>query len=268
MTDAKRPLGLLVSIVAVAVMIFLILPQVILLIQSFTAEDYLSFPPKAYGLRWYGFIFEDDTWRKALGTSLIVAGVVTPLALLFGTAAALGLDRGPLITRKALRTLLVSPMVLPHVVLGMAIYRVFLPLRFDDTLIGFIAAHLVLCIPYVIVTVGASLQAFDRSLEQAAASLGAPLPVALWRVTLPIIRPGLIGGAVFAFITSFDEFIVTYFLASRMTTAPIQIFSSLSYQLEPSIAAVSGLTLVVTAALSGLLILRGGVAGKRGGFAA
>lgn len=262
MPDTKRPLGLVVSTVAVLVMAFLILPQLILLVQSFTAEDYLSFPPRAYGLRWYVFIFEDATWRKALGTSLLVAGVVTPLALVFGTAAAIGLDRGPVLVRKAMRTALVSPMVLPHVVLGMAIYRVFLPLRFDDTLGGFMAAHLVLCIPYVIVTVGASLQAFDRTLEQAAASLGAPLGVALWRVTLPLIRPGIVGGAVFAFITSFDEFIVTYFLASRQTTAPIQIFSSLSYQLEPSIAAVSGLTLVITAALSGVLILRGGMTGK------
>ena len=113
----------------------------------------------------------------------------------------------------------------------------------------------------VVVTAGASLQGMDRSLEEAAASLGASVPVTLWRVVLPLIRPGLIAGAVFAFITSFDEFIVTYFLASRQTTAPIQIFSSLSYQLEPSIAAVSGLTLVVTAALCGLLILRGSVAG-------
>ncbi|OYW56562.1 MAG: hypothetical protein B7Z30_12360 [Rhizobiales bacterium 12-68-15] len=226
---SETRIGLFVGSIASLVMVFLVLPQVILLVQSFTAEDYLSFPPR--------------------------------LALVIGTAAAIGLDRGPMVLRKAMRTALVSPMILPHVVLGMAIYRVFLPIRFDDTVTGFLIAHLVLCVPYVIVTVGASLQGMDRSLEQAAVSLGASVPMALWRVVLPLIRPGLIGGAVFAFITSFDEFIVTYFLASRQTTAPIQIFSSLSYQLEPSIAAVSGLTLVVTAALCGLLILRGGMAG-------
>ncbi|MFG1343386.1 ABC transporter permease [Xanthobacter autotrophicus DSM 431] len=260
----ENRIGFLVGTIAVAVMVFLVLPQVILLIQSFTAEDYLSFPPKAFGLRWYAAIFQDETWRKALGTSLLIAVLVTPLAVVIGTAAAIGLDRGPMKMRKAMRTALVSPMILPHVVLGMAIYRVFLPIRFDDTISGFLIAHLVLCVPYVIVTVGASLQGMDRSLEQAAQSLGASMPVALWRVVLPLIRPGLIAGAVFAFITSFDEFIVTYFLASRQTTAPIQIFSSLSYQLEPSIAAVSGLTLVVTAALSGLLILRGSMAGTAG----
>lgn len=258
---SENRIGLFVGALAVLVMAFLVLPQGILLIQSFTAEDYLSFPPKSFGLRWYAYIFQDPVWLKALGTSLLIAILVTPLSLIIGTAAAIGLDRGPMRLRKALRTALVSPMILPHVVLGMAIYRIFLPIRFDDTVMGFLIAHLVLCVPYVIVTVGASLQGMDRSLEQAAVSLGASVPVALWRVVLPLIRPGLTGGAVFAFITSFDEFIVTYFLASRQTTAPIQIFSSLSYQLEPSIAAVSGLTLVVTAALSGLLILRGSIGG-------
>lgn len=257
----ENRIGVFVSTVAAGMMMFLLLPQVILLIQSFTAEDYLSFPPRSFGLRWYADIFHDETWRRALATSLLIAVLVTPLAVVIGTAVAIGLDRGPMKMRKAMRTALVSPMILPHVVLGMAIYRVFLPIRFDDTIPGFLIAHLVLCVPYVIVTVGASLQGMDRSLEQAAQSLGASVPVALWRVVLPLIRPGVIAGAVFAFITSFDEFIVTYFLASRQTTAPIQIFSSLSYQLEPSIAAVSGLTLVATAALSGLLILRGSLAG-------
>lgn len=257
----ENRIGFFVGTVAVAMMALLILPQLILLIQSFTVEDYLSFPPKVFGFRWYAYIFRDEAWLRALGTSLLIAVLVTPLSVVVGTAAAIGLDRGPARMRKAVRTALISPMILPHVVLGMAIYRVFLPMRFDDTIAGFLIAHLVLCVPYVVVTVGASLQAMDRSLEQAAVSLGASLPRALWRVVLPLARPGLIAGAVFAFITSFDEFIVTYFLASRQTTAPIQIFSSLSYQLEPSIAAVSGLTLVVTAALSGLLVLRGSVAG-------
>ncbi|QEL25094.1 ABC transporter permease [Bosea sp. F3-2] len=258
----ENRIGLFVGAVAWATMAFLILPQLILLIQSFTIEDYLSFPPKAFGFRWYAYIFHDETWLKALGTSLLIAALATPLAVVIGTAAAIGLDRGPSCMRKIVRTALISPMILPHVVLGMAIYRVFLPIRFDDTVTGFLVAHLVLCVPYVVVTVGASLQAMDRSLEQAAMSLGASLPTALWRVVLPLARPGIIAGAVFAFITSFDEFIVTYFLASRQTTAPIQIFSSLSYQLEPSIAAVSGLTLVITVALSGLLVLRGSLVGS------
>jgi putative spermidine/putrescine transport system permease protein len=258
-SDRRR--ALLINSIAGCVVLFLVVPQAILLVQSFTAESYLAFPPKTFGLRWYRFVLADPDWLRAIRTSLVVAGIVTPVALVIGTAAALGLDRGPDGVRKMLRTALISPMILPHVVLGMAIYRVLLPIRFDDTTTGFVIAHLVLCIPFVVLAVGASLQTFDRSLEQAAQSLGAPLWRAIWLVTLPMIRPGLVGGAVFAFITSFDEFIVTYFLATRNTTVPIQIFSSLSYQLEPSITAVSGLTLIVTALLSALIIVRGNVEG-------
>lgn len=250
--------GLVVPLVACTVLFFLMVPQAILLVQSFTAEDYLSFPPRAFSLRWYAFVLSDPDWQRAMTTSLIVAAVATPLALVLGISAALAIDRGPAGGRKLLRSILISPMLLPHVVLGMALYRVFLPIRLDDTLAGFIAAHLLLCVPYVIVTVGASLESFDHRMEEAAQSLGASRWRAFVHVVLPIIRPGILAGAIFSFITSFDEFIVTYFLATRNFTVPIQIFGSLSYQLEPSIAAVSGLTLVLTAALSGLLITRGG----------
>ena len=236
---------------------FLVVPQVILLVQSFTAETYLSFPPKSFGLRWYGHVLTDEGWRRAFLTSLGIAAAATPLALVIGTAVAVGLDRGPRRGRRMLRAFVVSPMVLPHVVLGLALYRVFLSVALDDTMAGFVLAHLLLGVPYVVVTVGASLQTFDRSLEEAAKSLGATPLRALVEVTLPVIAPGLLAGAIFAFITSFDEFIVTYFLASRQTTIPIQIFGSLSYQIEPSIAAVSGLTLIVTMALSALLVVKG-----------
>jgi putative spermidine/putrescine transport system permease protein len=246
-----------VGVVALAIMLFLIAPQLVLVVQSFTAEDYLSFPPRMFGLRWYRHILTDDVWRQAFLTSLLVAGLATPLGLILGASAAFALDRGPLRGRRLTRAVLISPMVLPHIVLGLALYRVFLAVALDDTVLGFLVAHLLLVIPYVVVTVGASLQTLDPSLEEAAESLGASAFGAFWHITLPGIAPGLLAGAIFAFITSFDEFIVTYFLASRNVTVPLQIFGSLSYQLDPSIAAVSGLTLFVTAALSVVLVLRG-----------
>jgi len=255
--------GMLVSILSLVVVSFLLLPQIIILVESFTAGDYLAFPPRHLGLRWYWYVLTDEVWQKAIGRSLVVAGVVTPLALLFGTSAAFALDRGSYAFRKVLRAALVSPMVLPHVVLGFALYRVILSVSLDDTIAGFIMAHLLLCVPYVIVTVGASLQVFNRSLEEAAQSLGASPLQAVLRVTLPVASPGIVAGGIFAFITSFDEFIVTYFLATRNVTIPIQIFSSLSYQLEPSVAAISGLTLIVTAALSVLFITRGNLTRRR-----
>jgi ABC-type spermidine/putrescine transport system permease subunit II len=254
--------GWLLASLATAILAFLLIPQMILLVQSFTAEDYLSFPPRAFGFKWYWYVLTDERWRRALGTSLVIAGAATPLALILGTAAALGLDRGPQRGRRLVRAALVSPMVLPHVVLGLALYRVFLPARLDDTVGGFIVAHLLLAVPYVVVTVGAGLETFNHTLEEAAQSLGASPARAFFHITLPIIAPGLLAGAIFSFVTSFDEFIVTFFLATRSVTIPIQIFGSLSYQIEPSIAAVSGLTLVVTALLSTLLVARGGFGGR------
>lgn len=259
--DAGRRL---VAAAALSILGFLIVPQVILLVQSFTAETYLSFPPRSFGIRWYGHVLTDEGWRRAFLTSLGVATAATPLALMIGTAVAVGLDRGPRRGRRVMSAFFVSPMVLPHVVLGLALYRVFLSAALDDTVQGFVLAHLLLGVPYVVITVGASLQTFDRSIEEAAKSLGAKPLRAFVEVTLPAIAPGLLAGAIFAFITSFDEFIVTYFLASRQTTIPIQIFGSLSYQIEPSIAAVSGLTLIVTMTLSALLVVKGrfGAAGR------
>jgi putative spermidine/putrescine transport system permease protein len=255
--------GMLISMLALLTIIFLVTPQIILLIESFTSGDYLAFPPPRLGLRWYWEVLTDETWRGALIRSLLVAMVVTPVALVLGTSAAFALDRGLPGVGRPLRAALVSPMVLPHVVLGLAIYRVFLPVRLDDTIFGFIIAHLLLCVPYVIVIVGASLQTFDRSLEEVAQSLGASPWQAVFHVTLRVVAPALLASGIFAFITSFDEFIVTYFLATRNVTVPIQIFSSLSYQLEPSVAAVSGLTLIVTIILCTLLVARGTLAGQR-----
>lgn len=248
---------LLLAAAACLVLIFLLAPQVVLLVQSFTAETYLSFPPRSFGLRWYAFVAGDETWRRAIVTSLLVASVSTPLALLLGGAAALALDRGPARGRGALKGALISPMVLPHVVLGLSLYRVFLAIALDDTFTGFVAAHLLLSLPYVVVTVGASLQTFDLAQEEAARSLGASPARAFRYVTLPAIMPGVLAGMIFAFVTSFDEFIVTFFLASRKVTIPIQIFGSLSYQIEPSIAAMSGYTMLITVALSAVLVVKG-----------
>jgi len=244
---------------AAVVLAFLMLPQAILLIQSFTRDNYLAFPPAHYGLRWYGVILSDPAWLDALGRSLLIAAIVTPLTLGLGAAAAYGLDRGPARGRRALYTVLVAPMILPHVVLGLGQFQVAFWSRLQDTVPVYVLAHLTVALPYAIITIGASLQGFDRRLEEAAQSLGASPWRSVRHVTLPVLRPGLVAAAIFAFITSFDEFIITYFLSARRITVPIQIFNSLSFNLEPSVAAISGLTLIVTAGLTGLLIARGQV---------
>jgi ABC-type spermidine/putrescine transport system permease subunit II len=132
-----------------------------------------------------------------------------------------------------------------------------LELDIDDSMLAYIPAHLTITIPFVIISVGASLQTFEVTLEEAARSLGASRFWAVWYITLPIIRPGLVAGAIFSFIISFDEFIITFFLTTFQRTLPIEMFSTLMYQVKPSIAAVSTLTLAVTAFLTAMLMLRG-----------
>tara|TARA_B100000029_G_C16732950_1_gene651479 strand:- start:23 stop:511 length:489 start_codon:yes stop_codon:yes gene_type:complete len=156
---------------------------------------------------------------------------------------------------------MISPMVLPHIVLGLGLFKLALQFNIADSLWAFVPAHLTITIPFVIITVGASLQTFNISLEEAARSLGASRFQAVWYITLPIIRPGLIAGAIFSFIISFDEFIITFFLATFQRTLPLEMFSTLMYQVKPSIAAVSALTLAVTAFLTSILMFRGQVVG-------
>lgn len=252
---------LLLALFSAAVIFFLVAPLVILVIQSFTNESYLSFPPPSYGVRWYHAVIVSPDWQEAVGLSLLIAMIVTPLSLVLGTLAAFGLDRGPLKGRRSLYAVMIAPMVLPHIVLGLGIFRIALQFDISDSLWAFVPAHLTITVPFVVISVGASLQTFDVALEEAARSLGASWFRAVWYVTLPVIRPGLIAGAIFSFIISFDEFIITFFLATYSLTLPLEMFSTLMFQVKPSIAAISTLTLIVTAGLTAALMLRGQVLG-------
>ena len=243
------------------VLFFLTAPLVILIIQSFTNESYLSFPPPTYGTRWYTEVIYSEDWQNATFLSLTLALIVTPLSLVLGTLVAFGLERGPKKGKQTIQAIMISPMVLPHIVLGLGLFKIALQLNISDSLWAFVPAHLTITIPFVIVTVGASLQTFNISLEEAARSLGASKFWAVWYITLPIISPGLIAGAIFSFIISFDEFIITFFLATFQRTLPLEMFSTLMYQVKPSIAAVSALTLAITAILTLVLMFRGQVVG-------
>ncbi|MDJ1009242.1 MAG: ABC transporter permease [Paracoccaceae bacterium] len=249
----------LTLIATLFILVFLTAPLFILIVQSFTAEAHLRFPPESFGTRWYGYIFQSEPWREAGLRSLLVAGIVAPGALVIGTMAALGLDRGPGFGRNGLYALLIAPMVLPHLVLALGMLHVALSMGLEDTLLAIVLGHLTIAVPYVVVTVGASLQSVDRMQEEAARSLGANDWNVFRHVIFPAIRPGVLGGAIFAFIASFDEFIVTFFLATFQNTLPLQIFSTLSFQVEPSIAAASTLVLVGTALLTALILTQGQV---------
>lgn len=229
---------------------FLLLPIVLIVALSFGSSRYLQFPPRAWTLKWYSQVFADPSWLTSLDTSLEVAIVVTALSVLIGTMASFGLTRGNYRGRELLRALLLTPMVLPVVILAVGLYAFFLRLHLNGTFVGFVIAHLVVALPFAIISVSNSLERFDRSVEDAAVLCGASRFGAILRVTLPAIRLGLYGAAIFSFLASWDEVVLAIFMASPdMQTLPVRIYSTLQQDLSPVIASVSSLLVAATTAL-------------------
>ncbi|ADB49004.1 ABC transporter permease [Conexibacter woesei] len=232
----------------VLVGLWLILPTLVVIPVGFSERASFAFPPDGLSLRWYRNFFEDPAWIGALGNSLLIGLLSAALATVLGTAAALGLARwSSRRGRPVTRALLLSPLVLPGIVIAIAIYAVFLKLRLLGTVQGFVLAHAMLGMPLVLVAVTASLEGFDARLERAAASLGAGPWATARQVTLPLIAPGVLSGALFAFMTSFDEVMVALFIKSPyLETLPVKMFASMSRDVDPTIAAAASLILALT----------------------
>ncbi len=251
-----RPGRLLLVGYCTLVGLFVLVPTLVVVPLSFSSVRSLRFPPPGWSTQWYSEFFTSPEWRDAALNSLRVAGVVTVLATALGTMAALALLNSTRRWTRAARIFLVAPMIVPGVVIAVGMYYVFLRWQLTETFIGFVLAHTVLAIPIVVITVGASLQSFDTQLVRASQSLGAGPLTTFRTVTLPLILPGVLGGALFAFLTSFDESIVALFLSGpEMRTLPIEIFLSVTSSLDPTIAAAS----TVLLALTTLLMLAFGV---------
>jgi putative spermidine/putrescine transport system permease protein len=234
------------------ILAFLVLPIVVVIVVSFSSATYLTFPPPAFGLRWYDVYFASADWLRSTWLSLWVAACVVVLATLLGTLAALGIARLPKALRALATALILSPLIVPAIVVAIGIYYAFARYGLVGTPAGLILAHTCLAVPFVVTSVSASLSGLDPRLEQAALSLGATPTGTFFQVTLPLIRPGVLAGALFAFITSFDELIVALFISgSGAVTLPRRMWDDLQYQIEPTIAAVSTLTIVLTVVLMG-----------------
>ena len=234
------------------VLLFLALPILLIVVVSFSSASYLTFPPPAFGLRWYRAYFTSSDWLAATWLSLTIGAAVVVLATTLGTLAALGLTRLPHAARAAVAALVLSPMIVPTIVVAIGVYYAFARYGLIGTPIGLVLAHTCLAVPFVVTSVGASLAGFDRRLEQAARSLGATPWGAFRQVTLPLIRSGVLIGALFAFITSFDELIVALFLSgSGAITLPRRMWDDLRFAIDPTIAAVSTLIILLTAVLLG-----------------
>ena len=232
------------------VLAFLVLPILVIIPMSFTSGNLLAFPLPGLSLRWYESLFEGDAWVDATRNSLIIGLAATALAMVLGTLAASGLSRMVSPLKTFIIGLILSPVLIPIVITAVGMYFFFADAGLSGTYPGLILAHTVLAVPFVVITVLASLERFDGTLLRAAATLGAGPLTAFRRVTLPIILPGIASGGLFAFVTSFDEIVVTLFLAApTQRTLPRQIFSGVREYVSPGIAAVATLLIVMSAIL-------------------
>jgi len=231
------------------VLAFLMAPILVILPLSFSAGSFLYFPLPGVSLRWYADFFTSDLWLPALRNSLVVGAGATLLATSLGTLAAFGFWRARFPGRRLLFALLLSPLVVPVIIVAVGVYFVFAPLGLADGLLGLTLAHAALGAPFVLVTVLSTLSGFDRSLLDAAASLGAPPWVAFRRVALPIVFPGIFSGALFAFAASFDEVVVALLMTGPgHRTLPLQMFAGINQEISLTITA-AGTLLVVLACL-------------------
>ncbi len=245
--------------VGVLVLLFLLLPILVIMPLSFSSSSFLSYPIPGWSLQWYDNLFSSEEWARATRNSFIVAPLATILATVLGTMAAVGLARVNFWGKGALMSLLIAPMVVPIVVVGVSTYLFFAKLGLNDSYLGLVLVHAALGAPFVLTTVLATLQSFNENLIRASLSLGAGHLETFFRVTLPIIAPGVISGALFAFATSFDEVVVTLFIAGpQQVTLPRQMFTGIRENINPTIAAVATLLIIFTTALMlGLEWLRG-----------
>ncbi|ACM00054.1 ABC transporter permease [Cereibacter sphaeroides] len=259
------------------IFLFLIAPILIVIPLSFNVEPYftftekmLSLDPDGYSLRWYDTlltfgmanpeaprdsswwmdVWNNAAWVRAAKNSVIIGVSSTVVATVLGTVAALGLSRPEMPYRRAIMAILISPMIVPIIITATGLFFFYSATGFAGSYVGVVLAHATLGIPFVIITVTATLVGFDRSLTRAAASLGASPTTTFFKVTMPLILPGVISGALFAFVTSFDEVVVVLFVAAHdQQTIPRQMWNGIREQISPAILSVATILVIVSVLL-------------------
>ena len=253
-THSERVWYYMFRTLCVLIFIFLVGPIFVIIPLSFNELPYftftpemLSFDPAGYSTKWYQEFFTEDSWQQAVKNSFLIAVFATLISTFLGTLAALGLSRPEMPFRKTIMALLISPMIVPLIISAAGMYFFYARIGLASTHIGVILAHAALGIPFVIITVTATLVGFDHSLTRAAASLGSSPIRTFFVVIVPLILPGVISGALLAFITSFDEVVVVLFVGSvEQRTIPWKMFSGIREEIRPTILAVATLLVVVS----------------------
>ena len=233
---------------------FLIFPILVIIPLSFNAQDFFTFTPEmlafkaeGYSLKHYEDFFTNTDWQNALKNSLRIAPIATIMSVSFGTLAAIGLSQSHVPARRAIMAILISPMIVPLIISATGMYFFYSKIGIQGTYWGVVLAHAVLGVPFVIITVTATLVGFDKSLTRAAANMGAGPVRTFFKIQMPLILPGVISGGLFAFITSFDEVVVVLFVGSAgQKTLPWQMFTGLREQISPTILAVATILIAMS----------------------
>ena len=235
------------SIYIGAACLVLMTPIVIVLILAVGDQTYMRFPPESLSLRWFATFFGDPRWQRALGSSVLIAAVACVIATVLGFFAAYAFVRSDMRAKKLLLSFMLMPIIIPHVITAIAMYFVAGPLKLVGNVFWIGLCHATVALPIVLLILLSSLQGVDVNLERAALSLGSSRIGVFTRVVLPLAFPGILSAALFAFLASFDELIISLFLAGvRSETLPVRIWNSLHLQVEPVIAAVSAFLIAVT----------------------
>lgn len=252
---------------AVLISAFLVLPAFIVVPLSFSNQTYLSFPPPGWSIKWYAAMTADLAWPQAAMNSFFIGVPTALLAAILGTMAALAVARGRIAWAAATSAVIIAPMLLPHVIMAIGLYPVMLDLGLLRGYLGVIISHTVVAMPLVFIAVSASLRTYPEALEMAAMTCGAgPWPT-FWHITFPMIRPGVMVGAVLAFATSFDELMLSLFLTGPGTrTLPRLIWEQMNMFLTPTIAAIATLIFAFSLLLLGLVALLQSRAGANPSF--
>ncbi|HSL33204.1 MAG TPA: ABC transporter permease [Candidatus Limnocylindrales bacterium] len=257
MSDSwRQPRRILMAALGGLTVFYLLAPTLVIVPMSFTEARILSFPPEGFSFQWYERMLSDRQWSSGMVNSLQTAVLTAVIATVLGTLAALGLARGRFPGRGFVNGLVLTPLIVPVVIIAIGMFGLFVQWRISGSIVGLVAAHTALALPFVVVSVSTSLLTIDRNLELAAANLGADPRRVFTRITLPIILPGVLAGAIFSFITSWDEVVIAIFLTSaRFRTLPVEMWEQVRQVVDPTVAAVATTLFAVTTTLFVVLLV-------------
>ena len=251
MTESwRRPNRMLLAALGGLTIFFLIAPTLLVVPMGFSSSQILTFPPPGWSLQWYQKMVSDPQWTSGFVNSAQVATVTAIASTVLGTLAALGVVRGRFPGKGLVNGLILTPLIVPVIIIAIGMFSLYVRWKITGSLFGLVAAHTALAIPFVMVNVAASLRTMDRNLEMAAQNLGAGPGRTFMRITLPLILPGVFAGALFAFLTSWDEVVVAIFLTTaKFRTLPVEMWEQVRQVVDPTVAAVATVVLGVTTTL-------------------